>query len=222
VDRAFHPAASSPGQLAARSDPSLVSGGSALMFHGQPQQASAAHRALASAGSASRPQVLQPPGGPRPPAGQQHAAPAPLELAAQAAGAAAAPGARTVGTQSDYRDSEAQTGPWAPGYLLPAAAGARQAALSRRNHCEGPELLQLEGMHFELVSTDPTHTEKNWAPAAGHCPARAPRAQACASCSSSLARPGLGRAPPPRPCTPLSSPLAPPGPPSPLRPLSDR
>jgi hypothetical protein len=163
VARSYQPGASSPGQLAAQSDPSLVSGGNTLKFYRQPQLAHGLPPALASAGRASRTQMLEPPE-----AQQQHhhhpghqhaqaardaaaAAAAAQAAAAAAQQAASAPASRTVGTQSDYRDSEAQTGPWAPGYVLPAAVSARQAALGRRHNCEEPELLQLEGMEFELV-----------------------------------------------------------------------
>lgn len=60
------------------------------------------------------------------------------------------PLSKTVATQSDYRESEAQTLPWSSGYVLTqdAARAAKQAALSAAHHCEGPELLTLAGLTF--------------------------------------------------------------------------
>lgn len=175
VDRAYHTPDCSPGQLAARSDPAQVSGGNTLKYYRKPQLYRGGQPSLA--GHASHTTTLGAPG----PHQQMHAAADASQFAAAAARAAAAhagvmsaaasmpgsagPKSRTVGTQSDYRDSEAQTGPWTPGYILPAAVTARQAALSQRNNCEGPELLQLADMHFELVSS-PQHIAR----AAGGCP----------------------------------------------------
>ena len=49
---------------------------------------------------------------------------------------------RTAETQSDYRESEAQTVPWEPEYRLLEHA-KRQQALCQKHHCTGPELLTL-------------------------------------------------------------------------------
>jgi hypothetical protein len=166
VDRTYHAPDCSPGQLAARSDPAQVSGGNTLKYYRKPQLYRSGQPSLA--GHASHTTTLGAPG----PHQQLHGAADASQYAAAAARAAASahaampgvmsaaasmpesagPKSRTVGTQSEYRDSEAQTGPWTPGYILPAAVTARQAALSQRNNCEGPELLQLAGMDFELVS----------------------------------------------------------------------
>lgn len=53
---------------------------------------------------------------------------------------------KTVATQSDYRESEAQTTPWDVDYALPGQPTAKQQYLSARNHCEGPELLALRDL----------------------------------------------------------------------------
>ena len=50
---------------------------------------------------------------------------------------------RTVETQSDYRESEAQTVPWEPEYRLPEHVTRQQQALGQKYHCTGPELLTL-------------------------------------------------------------------------------
>ena len=57
------------------------------------------------------------------------------------------PLAKTVGTQSDYRESEAQTDPFTPDYIAP-------------NDGSQPELLQLKVKHFEIgVDSEPrSHT----------------------------------------------------------------
>lgn len=55
-------------------------------------------------------------------------------------------GSRTVGTQSDYRESEAQTMPWDVPYTLPEEPTVKQQYLSARHHCQGPELLTLRDL----------------------------------------------------------------------------
>ena len=55
-------------------------------------------------------------------------------------------GSRTVATQSDYRESEAQTTPWDVDYVIPDQPSAKQQYLSARHHCEGPELLALRDL----------------------------------------------------------------------------
>lgn len=55
-------------------------------------------------------------------------------------------GSKTVATQSDYRESEAQTTPWDVDYVLPDQPTAKQQYLSARHHCQGPELLALRDL----------------------------------------------------------------------------
>lgn len=55
-------------------------------------------------------------------------------------------GLRTIATQSDYRESEAQTTPWDVDYVLPDQPTAKQQYLSARHHCQGPELLALRDL----------------------------------------------------------------------------
>lgn len=57
---------------------------------------------------------------------------------------------RDFGTQSDYRENEAQTGPWECPYVLPNPPSLKQQVQSERFHCDGPEVLQLAAMKFEL------------------------------------------------------------------------
>ena len=55
-------------------------------------------------------------------------------------------GSRTIATQSDYRESEAQTTPWDVDYVLPDQPTIKQQYLSARHHCQGPELLALRDL----------------------------------------------------------------------------
>ena len=63
-----------------------------------------------------------------------------------------APRSKTVGTQSTYRESEAQTIPYEPEYYVPdpSERTAKQAALAERNATEGgaPELLSIRHLTF--------------------------------------------------------------------------
>ena len=58
------------------------------------------------------------------------------------------PKSKTIGTQSDFRENEAQTTPWDPEAVVPAVPSEKQKYLSERNNCEGPELLKLKDMKF--------------------------------------------------------------------------
>lgn len=53
---------------------------------------------------------------------------------------------RTVGTQSDYRESEAQTTPWDVPYTVSDTPSVKQQYLSAQYHCQGPELLTLRDL----------------------------------------------------------------------------
>ena len=66
------------------------------------------------------------------------------------AGATLAPRSRTLGTQSDYRESEAQTVPYEPDFVLPERPSTRQAALNAEHHVDGdaPEVLTLRHLRF--------------------------------------------------------------------------
>lgn len=55
-------------------------------------------------------------------------------------------GSRTVATQSDYRESEAQTTPWDVDFVIPEQPSAKQQYLSARHHCQGPEVLALRDL----------------------------------------------------------------------------
>ena len=56
------------------------------------------------------------------------------------------PVSRTVATQSDYRESAAQTTPWDVDYVIPDQPSAKQQYLSARYHCQGPEVLALRDL----------------------------------------------------------------------------
>ena len=62
----------------------------------------------------------------------------------------APPRSRTLGTQSDYRESEAQTVPYEPDFFVPERPSTRQAALNAEHHVDGdaPELLTLRHLRF--------------------------------------------------------------------------
>ena len=61
-----------------------------------------------------------------------------------------APRSKTVGTQSLYRESEAQTVPYEPDFVLPETMSDKQRALSERNTTDGggPELLSIRHLTF--------------------------------------------------------------------------
>lgn len=57
-------------------------------------------------------------------------------------------GTRTIGIQSDYRESECQTLPWEPEYHVPEKPSLKQQYRSSRFHCDGPEVLALKHLTF--------------------------------------------------------------------------
>ena len=61
-----------------------------------------------------------------------------------------APGAVTMGTQSDYRESEAQTTPYEPDTVLPAEISEKQRHLSEKNNLGAePEVLLLKDLRYD-------------------------------------------------------------------------
>ena len=134
VDRTFHPYTATPQQKALQSSSAQVSGPQHYKFHCQPvppagADAATARRAtqLASVRLAALPRAT-----PRPPVAPE-------------------PAAKEAGTQSDFRESEAQTLPWTPDYLLSATSSARaakQAAVCEAHHTKHPELLQLADLKW--------------------------------------------------------------------------
>ena len=73
---------------------------------------------------------------PRPPSGGQ-----PIEAPKE-------PTSRTVGTQSTYRESEAQTLPYSPDYVIPEHTSEKQAGLQAKYHTDKPEVLALKHLKF--------------------------------------------------------------------------
>ena len=65
----------------------------------------------------------------------------------------APPKSRTAGTQSDYRESEAQTAPYAPEAFLPLRPSVKQSALRATHHVPGrdnePEVLTLRDPNYD-------------------------------------------------------------------------
>ena len=65
----------------------------------------------------------------------------------------APPKSRAAGTQSDYRESEAQTAPYAPEAFLPTRPSTRQRALNALHHVPGtngePEVLTLRDPNYD-------------------------------------------------------------------------
>lgn len=59
-----------------------------------------------------------------------------------------AEGSRTIGIQTDYRESECQTLPWEPEYVIPEKLSSKQQYRSLRFHCDGPEVLTLKHLTF--------------------------------------------------------------------------
>jgi hypothetical protein len=132
VDRGFCPARSTPAQRAAASAPAAVAGAARALFQRAPlpppppADAAAAHLAtqLAAVRFAAAPPAPPPP------------APPPPE-----------PPSKEAGTQSEYRESEAQTLPWSPGYV-PPAAGSRGGTRLAATGAAGPELLALADLKW--------------------------------------------------------------------------
>lgn len=83
---------------------------------------------------------LAPAPAPRQPSAPRQPEPAPVDVGVT----------RDFGTQSDYRENEAQTLPWECPYTLPAPPSLKQQVQSERFNCEGPELLELTKMQFGL------------------------------------------------------------------------
>ncbi|GIL52182.1 hypothetical protein Vafri_8117, partial [Volvox africanus] len=132
IDRNFHQPSHDPADLQQRSDALAVSGNQRPKYFRRPLLAAAEIH------------VKQAPLPPLPQY-QDLNATAP---AAMAGSGGPEPRSKTIGTQSDYRENEAQTAPWEPGYILPEQPTIKQQALSKRFHSDGPEVLHLRDMAF--------------------------------------------------------------------------
>ena len=121
VDRAFQPSTSSPAEQTMKSQADQVNGTHRFKYFRRPM--------LAAPESVIIKQAPPLPIAPPPPVVDE-------------------PKSKTVGTQSDYRENEAQTTPWDPEAVVPAEPSAKQRYLSERNNCEVPELLTLRDMKF--------------------------------------------------------------------------
>lgn len=62
------------------------------------------------------------------------------------------PMTRAVGTQSDFRESETQTGPWEPAVKTAATPSSKQAGRSAAVAASGPEIALLRGMELPTDS----------------------------------------------------------------------
>lgn len=68
------------------------------------------------------------------------------------------PTSYTVGTQSDYREGEAQTDPYSPEYTLPSQPSIKQQLRSIRYVSPGvPEITHLSGLKFNLGERPGVH-----------------------------------------------------------------
>lgn len=125
LDRNFHPHQPSPSQLKHQSQAAQVNGPQQYKYFRRPH--------LPPGMRATVPLHLAPPDTKTPPQPQP---PEPL--------------IKDAATQSDYRESETQTLPWSPDWVLPSdkATLAKQALLSRKYDCQGPEVLQLADLKF--------------------------------------------------------------------------
>ncbi|KAG2496803.1 hypothetical protein HYH03_005210 [Edaphochlamys debaryana] len=133
VDRNFRPADHNSAELQQRSAAAAVSGHHRPKYFRRPM--------LAGAEIHIKQATTLPPLGPQ---SQDLNATAPARLSTSQL----EPRSKTIGTQSDYRENEAQTAPWEPGYVLPAHPTAKQQALSQRYNTDGPEVLTLKDMTF--------------------------------------------------------------------------
>lgn len=125
VDRAYHPDSRNPGDLRLKSDATQVQGHNRYKYFKRPMLAAAdvTQTYKFSYGAAMPTQVVN-------------------EARSDA------PKSKTVATQSDYRESEAQTTPWDPDYVLPTDPSVKQKYLSAKYNCAGPEVLTLKDMKF--------------------------------------------------------------------------
>eukprot|EP00775_Hariotina_reticulata_P013103 gene13103-13231_t len=126
LDRSFHPQQQDIKTLQWQSDAQQVSGRQQYKFVRRPHLHSNAQTSPAV----------------------HYAAPAPVP--APAPPAPPEPLTKSAATQSDYRESETQTLPWSPDWVLPKDPGmlAKQAVLSAKYMCQGPELLALANLKF--------------------------------------------------------------------------
>ena len=99
VDRTFHPDVRDHADMTAASRPEVVAGTDRYKYFRRPLLSMPVHSTFKEA------PVVPPPPAPLPP---------PI------------PKAKTVGTQSDYRESEAQTTPWEPQAAIPEELTAKQ------------------------------------------------------------------------------------------------
>jgi hypothetical protein len=126
LDRSFHPQQHDIKTLQWKSDAQQVNGGQRYKFFRRPDL---------------------------PPAAQASSTvrfAAPTQVPALPAPASPEPLVKNASTQSDYRESETQTLPWSPEWVLPKDPGmlAKQAVLSAKYRCQGPELLTLAELKF--------------------------------------------------------------------------
>lgn len=130
VERSFHPHLSTAAELAAASIPAVVSGSQRYLYSRRPLLVPGLyHPDIYSLHMLSEP-VNEP-----------SADTAAVEEEEEKEGAS-----RTIGTQSDYRESEAQTTPWDVPYTISDTPSAKQQYLSAMHHCQGPELLTLKDL----------------------------------------------------------------------------
>uniref|UniRef100_A0A383WAB7 Cilia- and flagella-associated protein 91 n=1 Tax=Tetradesmus obliquus TaxID=3088 RepID=A0A383WAB7_TETOB len=125
VDRSFHPLQRQPGQLRQQSLAQQVNGRQQYKYFRRPQLPPGARLSAPLHLTQQQQPVPEPPAQPE-------------------------PAIKDAYTQSDYRESEAQTLPWSPDWVLPRdpAVLAKQAVLSAKFNCQGPEVLQLADLKF--------------------------------------------------------------------------
>lgn len=125
IDRAFHGQSRDPAQLSWKSQSAQIEGAQAYKYFKRPLLT---HEGLI-------PPSLR--------LGTPPAAATPEAVAPE-------PFSKDAATQSDYRESETQTLPWTPDYVLPhsGSAAVKQAYLSAKHMCEGPEVLQIADLKF--------------------------------------------------------------------------
>ncbi|KIY97934.1 hypothetical protein MNEG_10026 [Monoraphidium neglectum] len=134
VNRGFHQHTSTHQQRVSQSSGAQVNGPHGYKFHRQPLPPPGTDTAAAYLAT----QLAAVRFAPVPPVSAQGQA-------------APEPPAKDACTQSDFRESEVQTLPWTPGYVLPQEGtrrAAKQSVVSGVRHCEGPELLQLTDLKW--------------------------------------------------------------------------
>jgi hypothetical protein len=66
------------------------------------------------------------------------------------------PVCRSLGTQTMYRESDAQTDPWEPDAVVPFHVTCKQVTVSNLHHCTGPEVWTISFLFWGISRVSQT------------------------------------------------------------------